>query len=165
MSNPNQLLNVYKKSRHTIYEFSEGLEESHANWRPMEHSQNITDILFHLTDAERYWFYTLGEETPSKPDDVTLSTTMEHLKEMEHFISDLFESRSLDELNSSTETNRGNLSLSWAIKRLTHHMNYHLGTLVYLRTQLEPEWEGEAGLKHWAEAVDAFSELIPTDNS
>ena len=163
MTQPQSLVEVYQLSRQAIYELSSGLSESQANWRPQENAQSITEILYHLTDAERYWLYKLNVEIPSPPKNVTFESTLAHLTEMETLITNLFSAKKLDDLTQTISTNRGDLSLVWALKRLTHHMNYHLSTLVYLRSIQEPEWAGEAGQKYWAQAVDAFSDLISTD--
>jgi len=158
-----EILNVYTLSRECIYKFCEGLSEDQATWKPAEHSKSMLELLYHLTDAERYWFYKLERAIPEPPHEVTLATTTDHLHEMEQFITNDISNSEPAELTRLIETNRGELSLLWALKRVTHHMHYHLGTLVYLRTQLDPEWESDAGTKLWSTAVDAFSELIPSD--
>jgi uncharacterized damage-inducible protein DinB len=164
MGKINEILEVYKLTRTSIYQALEGLSEDNAAWIPREGASSIQQISFHLGAAECFWFSKFGLSVIESPKDRSIASTITHLHAMEEVILKTFTTKNPVELSKNITTDRGELSLFWALKRVTHHMNYHLGTLVYLRSILEPDWDGQAGQEYWANAVDAFSELIDLES-
>jgi len=157
------ILNAYRAARRAVYRAAEGLSQVDATWKPAPHVKSAQELLVHLGGAERAWLSALGYDVLDFPEGDDLDQTLRFLREMEALLADLVESASADEFNRPVETERGPLTLAWVLKRLTQHMFYHLGTLVYLRRAREPDWEGDAGTDYWRAAVDAFSELVRID--
>lgn len=164
MATLSEILFVYNLTRASIYSALEGLSEEHALWVPDESAASIQKISLHLAAAERFWLSKFGIEVPESPSDASIGSILHHLHEMEDFVTGTFENADLGQVNRPQSTDRGEISMLWVLKRVTHHMNYHLGTLVYLRSILEPDWAGAAGRDHWATAVDAYSDLIELES-
>jgi len=148
--------------RACVYRACEGLSRQHAAWKPAEHVKSIQELLVHLGGSERFWLGQLGHPTRDFPEGDSLEAALTFLKDMENAVRGIVEPMSAAQFNQAAPTERGEFSMAWALKRVTQHMFYHLGTLVYLRSACEPSWEGDAGLRHWQKAVDAFSALVVT---
>jgi len=163
MIQANDLLNAYQLSRKAVYEAVEGLSQEHATWKPAEQAKSIQELVVHLGGAERFWLGTLGYEVLDFPTSDELSEAVAFAQGMEGIIAKQLKEATPEKLNEKVSTERGDLSLAWLVKRVNQHMFYHLGTLVYLRMIVEPDWEGEAGLSTWQKAVDTFSSLVETE--
>jgi len=157
------ILNAYRAGRRAVYRAAEGLSQADATWKPAPHVKSSQELLVHLGGAERAWLSLLGHDVLDFPEDDDLDQTLRFLRAMEALLADIVESASVEEFNRSLETERGPLTLAWVLKRLTQHMFYHLGTLVYLRAARQPDWDRGAGTDYWRAAVDAFSALVRTD--
>lgn len=157
------LLKPYQLGRMSVYRSIEGLPQADAIWKPSEHVKSIQETLVHIGGAERFWLKTLGRDALDFPDGDALDQTETFLKGMEAVVTNHLKGATLEELTRTVSTDRGALSLAWMVKRITQHMFYHLGTLVYLRTCREPNWHGDAGLRYWQTAADAFGELVQPD--
>ncbi len=157
------LLNTYQLGRKAVYEAIEGLSQEHATWKPAEHVKSIQELVVHIGGAERFWLSTLGFEVLDFPTSNELSDGVAFAEGMENIIANHLQKMSQVQFNEKISTERGDLSMAWLVKRVTQHMFYHLGTLVYLRLLVEPDWESEAGLSTWQKAVDSFSSLVATE--
>lgn len=155
------LLDAYHLGRKSVYQAVAGISQEDAAWKPADNVKSIQQLLVHLGGAERFWLSKMGRDVLDYPQDDALENTLEYLKNMENMLTHYVEEAS-EQLDDGLSTDRGKLSLAWVIKRVTQHMFYHLGTLVYLRSVRQPEWEDDAGLTYWQNAVDAFSALVKT---
>lgn len=158
-----ELLVTYQLTRQCVYQAAEGLAQQDAVWKPAEQVKSIQGLLVHLGGAERYWLSILGHSVPDWPEGDALENTLAFLREMETLLVSLVEAAAPEAFSQEVATERGPLSLAWTVKRVTQHVFYHLGTLVYLRRAREPDWQAEAGLSYWQRAADSFSRLVPAD--
>lgn len=156
------LLNVYQLGRKCIYEAIDGLSQEEMMWKPAEHVKSIQELSVHIGGAEKFWLSAIGYEVLDFPKSSKIEDAKAFVKGMEGLMAQYLNAASQEKLNETISTDRGDLSLAWVVKRVTQHMFYHLGTFVYLRLMLQPEWEGRAGLSTWQKAVDAFSALVET---
>ncbi len=161
MAHNDALLTPYRLGRQSVYRAVEGLAQADAVWKPARHVKSIQETLIHLGGAERFWLTTLGRGTLDFPEDDGLDVAEAFLRAMQGVVEGHVAAADEAELVRAQTTERGELSLAWMVKRVTQHMFYHLGTLVYLRACRQPDWHGDAGLRHWQAAADAFSALIP----
>lgn len=155
-----RLLHPYRLARLSIYRASEGLSQKDAVWKPAEHLKSMQALLVHLGGAERFWLSTLGYEVLAFPEDDQLESALSFLKAMQALLEGYVTQSTPEQLVAGQNTDRGELSLAWLVKRVTQHMFYHLGTLVYLRRLRQPDWHADAGLGYWQQAADAFGALI-----
>ncbi len=156
------VLNAYRAGRRAVYRAAEGLSQADASWKPAPHVKSIQELLVHLGGAERAWLSALGYDVLDFPQGDDLDRTLDFLREMEALLTDIVAAASVEAFNRPVATERGPLTLAWVLKRLTQHMFYHLGTLVYLRAARQPAWDRDAGTDYWRAAVDAFSDLVRT---
>lgn len=156
-----ELLATYRLARQCVYQAAEGLAQQDAVWKPAEQVKSIQGLLVHLGGAERYWLSILGYSVPDWPEGDALENTLAFLRDMETLLVRSVEEAGPEASKQQVATKRGPLSLVWTVKRVTQHVFYHLGTLVYLRRVREPGWQAEAGLSYWQQAADGFSELVP----
>ena len=163
MATSAELLATYRLARQCVYQAAEGLSQQDAVWKPAEQVKSIQGLLVHLGGAERYWLSRLGYSVPDWPEGDALENTLVFLHDMETLLVSSVEAAEPEAFSQEVATERGPLSLAWTLKRVTQHVFYHLGTLVYLRCAREPGWQAEAGLSHWQRAADSFSELVPVD--
>lgn len=163
MATANQLVLVYQTARRSLEEAVEGLAEETARYKPADHVASIAELLVHIGDSERRFLDLLGYDTPSPPTQTSLNEACAYLERMEECLCRAVRDARSEELTALVETGRQPISLAWTIKRVTQHMLYHLGTIVYLRRLCEPDWAGEAGGRGWGQAVDALSDLIPVE--
>jgi|GEM_PF-5105965 len=155
-----RLLHPYRLGRQSVYRAAEGLSQADAVWKPAEHLKSIQGLLVHIGGAERFWLSTLGYVVLEFPKDDDLAKALSFLQAMETCLAGYVQEATPEQLCTRQATDRGELSLAWTVKRVTQHMFYHLGTLVYLRSLREPDWHGDAGLGYWQTAADAFGALI-----
>lgn len=163
MARAAELLDVYRLGRASVYRAAEGLSPQDALWKPAEHVKSFQELLVHLGGAERFWLSALGYQVLAFPEGNGLEEALAFLRGMAQRLEAYVEGATPEQFNAAVATERGPLSLAWVLKRVTQHMFYHLGTLVYLRRVRQPEWDGDAGLAYWQRAVDAFSALVPTE--
>jgi len=163
MATSAELLTVYRLARRSVYQATAGLAQQDAVWKPAGQVKSIQELLVHLGGAERYWLSLLGYQVPDWPEGDALENSLAFLREMETLLVHSVEAATPEAFNRQIKTARGPLSLAWTVKRVTQHVFYHLGTLVYLRRVREPGWPAEAGLSYWQEAADGFSQLVPGD--